>query len=95
MNVTTVVARGVVWPNGTLALDGNPELPVGPVEVVIKALSTAQSTSEDWWQYLQRSRNELEASGSKFMNLEEVNAHIEWLREGDRTDEALNGGNLL
>jgi hypothetical protein len=31
----------------------------------------------------------LEAAGSHFMNEEEVNAHIEWLREGDAIDDLL------
>ena len=34
-------------------------------------------------------RRAAEAAGSTFMNEEEVNAHIEWLREGDRIDDLL------
>lgn len=38
---------------------------------------------------MQRTRRELEAAGHPFMNEEEVNAHIEWLREGDQIDDLL------
>jgi len=38
---------------------------------------------------MQRARRELEAAVSKFMNDEEVEAHIAWLREDDRIDEML------
>ena len=38
---------------------------------------------------MERTRRELEAAGSRFMNEQEMNAHIEWLREGDQIDEML------
>jgi hypothetical protein len=44
---------------------------------------------EDWFQHLQRLRAEREASGYPFMNEEEINAYVEWLREGDRIDDML------
>ena len=44
---------------------------------------------EDWFQHLQRLRAEREASEYPFMDEEETNAHLKWLREGDRIDEML------
>jgi hypothetical protein len=41
---------------------------------------------------MQRTRRELEAAGSHFMNEEEVQAHIDWLRQPDRIDEMLRQG---
>jgi hypothetical protein len=40
-------------------------------------------------EFLERSRRELKAAGSHFMTEEELNAHIEWLREGDHIDDLL------
>jgi len=63
-------------------------LPAGRVTVVLRPeLVTPKEGKENWWQHLQRSRRELEAAGATFMNGAEVNAHIEWLREGDLIDE--------
>jgi hypothetical protein len=45
--------------------------------------------NEDWWQFMQRTRRELEAAGRPFMNEQEMAAHIAWLREGDAIDEML------
>jgi hypothetical protein len=89
MSGSTVVVRGVVKPNGTLELEGKPDLPVGPVEVVVRTLPSASNTGEDWWQYLQRARRELEAMDYPFLKAEEVTAWIEELRsDDDRIEEA-------
>jgi hypothetical protein len=89
MSGSTVVARGVVKPNGTLELEGKPELPVGPVEVVVRPLPAASTTDEDWWQYLQRARRELEAMNYPFLKEDEVTPWIEELRaDDDRIEEA-------
>jgi hypothetical protein len=87
MSGTTVVVRGVVKPNGTLELEGKPNLPVGSVEVVVRALPAASNTGEDWWQYLQRARRELETMNYPFMNEAEVTAWIEELRADDERIE--------
>jgi len=89
MSANVIVARGVVKSDGSLELEGHPKLPVGPVEVVVRALPTAAAPKEDWWEFMQRARRELEESGHKFMNDEEMAAHIAWLREEDRIDEML------
>ena len=89
MSGSTVVVRGVVTPNGTLELEGKPDLPVGPVEVVVRPLPAALATGEDWWQYLQRARRELEAMQYPFLNEAEVTAWVEELRaDDDRIEEA-------
>ncbi len=89
MSLQEIVVAGTLKPDGTLELDRKPELPPGRVTVVLRQESEAAAPQEDWWQYLQRIRAEREASGYPFMNEEEMNAHIEWLREGDRFDDLL------
>lgn len=92
MSLIETVVEGTLKPDGTLELDTRPNLPPGRVTVVVQQETGAKPPQEDWWQYMQRSRRELEAAGAKFMNDQEVNAHIQWLREGDRIDELLQRG---
>jgi len=89
MSVTETVIEGTLKPDGTLELDQKPNLSPGRVQVVLRQEGEPKPPPEDWWQYMQRSRRELEASGAKFMNEEEIKAHNEWLREPDRIDEML------
>ncbi len=90
MSLQEIVVAGTLKPDGTLELDQKPNLAPGRVTVVLRQESEAVAPpQEGWWPYLQRIRAEREASGYPFMNEEEVNAHIEWLREGDRFDELL------
>ena len=89
MSLQEIVVAGTLKPDGTLELDRKPELPPGRVTVVLRQESEAAAPQEDWWQFMQRTRRELEATGHRFMNEEEVNAHIEWLREGDPIDDLL------
>ena len=88
MSLTEIIVQGTLKPDGTLELDQKPNLSPGRVTVVLQQ-ETDTPPKEDWWQYMQRARRELEASGAKFMNEEEMKAHIEWLREPDRFDEML------
>jgi hypothetical protein len=89
MSLSEVVIEGTLNPDGTLELDQKPSLPPGRVTVVLRQKSAPAPAKEDWWTFLRRSRKELEASGAKFMNEEEMKTHIEWLREPDRIDEML------
>ena len=89
MSLSEVMVEGTLKPDGTLELDQKPNLAPGRVQVVLRQESPPTPTTEDWWQYLQRCRRELEASGAKFMNDEEMKAHLEWLHEPDRLDEML------
>jgi len=45
------------------------------------------SGGEDWWQYLQRARAELEGAGHCFRAKDEIDADIESLRWGDERIE--------
>ena len=83
MSTEQVVVHGTLKPDGTLELLEKPAIPVGPVEIVIRALRVGRAGEEDWWQFLQRVRGELEAAGHQFSTGEEINAHLEDLRSGD------------
>ncbi len=89
MSVQEIVISGTLKPDGTLELDEKPNLAPGRVTVVLRQESEATPPQEDWWQDLQRIRAEREASGYPFMNEEEMNAYVGWLREGDRFDDLL------
>jgi len=88
MSVQEVVIQGTLDPDGTLRLDEKPKLAPGRVTVVLRQESAALP-QEDWWQFMQRTRRELEAAGSHFMDEKELQDHLEWLREPDRIDEML------
>src|SRR5262245_58092459 len=89
MSRSEVVVTGTLKPDGTLELDQKPDLPPGRVTVALRKEPEPTPSKEDWWQSLQRIRAEREAAGYPFMNEAELNAHIEWLREGDRFDKLL------
>jgi hypothetical protein len=90
MSLDESVVEGTLKQDGTLELDQKPSLAPGRVTVIVRQhAEPAPPPKEDLWQFMQRTRRELEASGRPFMNEEEVNAHIEWLREGDHIDELL------
>jgi hypothetical protein len=84
-----IVVAGTLKPDGTLELDQKPLLVPGRVTIVLRQESTTAPAQEDWWQFMQRTRRELDAAGSRFLNEEEVNAHLGWLREGDPIDDLL------
>jgi hypothetical protein len=93
MNAPQIEVTGTLQADGTLVLDRKVELPAGRVRVLVQAVELPPSRpQETLMDFLQRSRKELEAAGSRFMNDEEVAAHIEWLREGDFIDELLQQG---
>jgi hypothetical protein len=83
MSANLVVVKGFVKPDGTLELEGQPDLPVGPVEVVLRALATPPASEEGWWPYMQRIRAEREAAGYHFMNEAQMQAHLDWLRDDE------------
>ena len=89
MSLSEVVVEGTIRLDGTLELDHKPNLGPGRVTVVLQRTSATILPQEDWWQFMQRSRKELEAAGSRFLNDEEITRHVEWLREGDRVDDLL------
>src|SRR5436190_20381029 len=89
MRPAEVVVDGTLKPDGTLELDQIPNLSPGRVQVLLRRASPPAPQQEDWWQFMQRARRELEASGARFLNAEEMQAHLDWLREGDRMDDML------
>ncbi len=83
MTPVELVLHGNVKVDGTLEIMERPTLPAGPVEIVVRPLPMSQAGSEHWWQYLQRARAELQATGHRFRTKEEIDAEIESLRSGD------------
>ena len=90
MNRGEIVVEGTLKPDGSLELDQKPDLSPGRVQVVLRqAAQTSPSLQEDWFQFLQNARKKMEEAGCPFMDEKEMQAHIEWLREGDRIDDLL------
>lgn len=90
MILQEVVVQGTLNPDGTLELDRKPEISPGRVTVVLRPQAEAVPPPlENWFQHLQRIRTSREVEGYPFMTEAETNAHIEWLREGDRLDDLL------
>jgi hypothetical protein len=80
MNQTTHVVRGTIRPDGTLELAEPLTLPAGEVEVTLRPVKTERQ-GENWFDYLQRTRAELEASGAVFRTKQEIDADIEDMRD--------------
>ena len=80
MLANEIIVQGEWTADGTLQLGGHPPIPGGPVEVAIRPLRSSGEPTEDWWQFLQRARAELEASGRTFRTQEEIDRDIEDLR---------------
>ena len=72
MNATQVLVQGTLKPDGSLVLDESPQLPSGPVEVLIRVRRAANGGAESWWDYLQRARAELIEQGQSFRTKEEI-----------------------
>jgi hypothetical protein len=83
MNAAEIVAHGSVKPDGGLELDEKLQLPAGRVQVTVQPAMESTAPQEDWWDYLQRARAEIEASGAKFRTAEEIEAEREDFRSGD------------
>ena len=89
MSLHEVMIEGVLHPDGTLVLDEKPNLSPGRVTVVLRQEIESAPLQEDWFQFMQGARKKMEDAGCHFMDAKEVQAHIEWLREGDQIDELL------
>jgi hypothetical protein len=70
MSLNEVVVEGTLKPYATLELDQKPKVSPGRVTFVLRQQPEPAPTEENWWQFLQRSRRELEASGARLMNEE-------------------------
>ncbi len=78
--------RGTIKPDGSLELEEKLSLPPGHVQVSV--LPDEPRPSADWWQYLQRSRADLESSGARFREGGAIDDHIEHLRGDTEPVEA-------
>src|SRR5436309_15402620 len=88
MSLIEVVVEGTLKPDGTLELHEKPNLSRGRVTVVLRQESQPTTTG-DWWEFMQNARKKMEESGCHFLDEKEMQAHIDWLREGDRVDDLL------
>ena len=89
MSLAEVVVEGTLQPDGSLDLDSKPELTAGRVRVSLQKLST-EMPAEDWWQYMQRTRRELEQSNHPMMSDEEAQTCIDSMRADDDRIEAVH-----
>jgi hypothetical protein len=89
MSLTEITVQGTLNPDGTLELDQKPNLAPGRVTVVLRQEGQPPPPQEDWFQFLQSARKKMEEAGCHFMDEKEMQAHIDWLREGDRIDDLL------
>jgi hypothetical protein len=79
-----IVTHGVVLPNVSLQLDPLVELPVGPVEVLVRARPVGKPSPDkpsNWVEYLLAARDALEKQGFPLMTPAKAEAHITDLRE--------------
>ena len=83
MATVHVIVRGTLKPDGSLELDSPPNLPAGPVEVVVRSLTSPDPGNEDWWQYLQRIRAELEVAGGPSRTAEAIDRERQDFRRGN------------
>jgi hypothetical protein len=89
MSLSEIVVEGTLNADGTLQLDEKPNLSPGRVTVVLRQQNAPAVPGEDWWQFMQNARKQMEEAGCRFLDEKEMTAHVEWLREGDRIDELL------
>lgn len=77
-----VEMTGTLNPDGTLTLDGKPELPSGPVRVRVEAVPPAFVPPDTpFWRRMQALWEKLEASGYKPRSADEVDAQLRELRD--------------
>lgn len=87
MSVQEIVVQGTLKPDGTLELDHKPNLAPGRVTVVLR--QEGEAAQGDWWRSMQDARKKMEEAGCHFMDEKELQAHIDWMREGDWVDDML------
>lgn len=84
--MTNETLGGVLLPDGTLELEHTPTLPAGRVNVTLEVvpmnLTADSSANDDWWNYLQRVRSEVEAAGGPFRSEEQIEAERAAFRLG-------------
>jgi hypothetical protein len=83
MQSHSVVVRGTLKADGTLELDEKPNLPPGPVKVVLHVMNAEGQEGPGWWETLERIWKDQEARGYKGKSREEIDAEI----AADRAEE--------
>jgi hypothetical protein len=81
MNTTHVVVEGTLKSDGSLEVAEKFGLPPGRVRVTVEVLDEADSSGEDWFEYLQRARAERESAAAGFRTREEIDAEINAMRD--------------
>lgn len=89
MATTILEMLGIVRPDGTLELDQKLAVPPGRVKVRVESVEVPVPPAETLVEFVKRTRREMEAAGSHFMNDEEVTAWIEELRADDDRIESV------
>jgi hypothetical protein len=89
MSLGEVVVGGTLKPDGTVELDEKPSLAPGRVTIVLRQESAADRPQQSWFQLMQSARKQMQDAGCHFMDEKGVQAHVEWLREGDRVDDLM------
>ena len=89
MVTTTLEMLGTVGQDGTLTLDQKVTVAPGRVKVRVESVSAPAPPTETLVDFVDRTRREMAAAGSGFMNDEEVTAWIDELRaDDDRIENA-------
>ena len=91
-NINTTVIGDYAQPKVRLpGAGGAPEIAAScrEVTVVLRQETEPPPPREDWFQFLQNARKEMEEAGCHFMDEKEMRAHVERLREGDRIYDLL------
>ena len=90
MQVSEAMVRGTLKADGSLELAEKPDLPPGPVQVLLRTVPPDTPPQDSWWEYLQQARKQIENSGRGLRSREEIDAEIEDLRsEDNRLEDAL------
>jgi hypothetical protein len=89
MHLTENVIEGTIKPDGTVELDQKPSLSPGRVTVILRQEAQKPGAQGGWWSVMQSARQSMEAAGCRFLDENELQAHIDSLREEDRIDELL------
>ena len=88
MSEMQVEVQGTLDADGTLRLDEKPSLPAGRVTVVLKsAPALPPGAPTGWFDYMLWARKQLEDSGHRFLNEEEMAERIREIK-GENDEDA-------
>jgi hypothetical protein len=90
MSLQEAIVEGTLNPDGTLELDQRPNLSPGRVTVTLRHEGEAPRIPQDnWFEFMLNARKQMEDAGCPFLDEKAVQAHIDWIREGDMFDDLL------